>query len=194
MFSNFIIYTLKIICMHIFNTCMYIFFRDISKYDIINKEKLETENIFSSPPSKKFKIESTKKFIHESSEEPCIVTEVMDKIIQELENNDSEQLIDDYNILISKSPIKVIVEEELIKPLKTLHPSPEKNTEHSKNIKETNKKLKPENCKAGQVVLESKKPCSPQQFTPTKQKHKLNKSEPKFKEKKALFKYGNYNR
>lgn len=172
-----------------------IFFRNISKYDKINKEKLESKNIFSSCPRKKFKIESTQNFIHNSNEEPCIVIEVINKIIQELENNDSEQLIDDYNILIRKSAIKVVVEEELIEPIKTLLPSPGKNTEHSMKIKETNEKFKPENCGASQVVRKSEKSCSLKQFvTSTKQKYKSNKTEPKFKGKKALFKYGNYNR
>lgn len=117
-----------------------------------------------------------------------VVEEVVEKIKEVLE---SEIAIESKDKCISPIP-------KPIKKMKT--PSPEKKAKDCKKIHEQKDKIKQKNCFISPVVSQpssSDKPCKPkhdESATSKKNKQKLNKNEPKFKEKNALFKYGNYNR
>lgn len=134
-----------------------------------------------SPPKKKFKIENCT--LKPRNDMSCVL-EIVEEIKDLLDSELSVQPKNINNIPIPKTPV-----EKVIKPSKIKSPSPE-----------ICKKEIQQNCKisvVGPVVNEPtvEKRCKSQQVsTSTTPKQKCNKNEPKFKEKNALFKYGNYNR
>lgn len=153
----------------------------------------------SSPPQKTSKIESLEANKNNIS---YVITEVIEKIKQTIENDISVQSIPKTmlenklsNIPVPEISIETVV-EKVIKPDK-IKSSPEQNV---KNLEETKpcenikliKNLQPsseKHCKSQLVDKSLSKPKSS-----FKQKQKIPKNEPKFKERNSLFKYGNYNR
>lgn len=129
------------------------------------------------------------------------ITDVIETIIDVLVKEVPVQPLDECNIPISKDLVEVVV-EKVLEPCKTQSPSPspEKKVEDGKEIQEQREKIKPKRCVVSPVVMQpslSDKHCKPPQVvvtTSAKPKQKVNKNEPKFKDKNSLFKYGNYNR
>lgn len=169
------------------------FFSDVKKrYNFNNKD--------SGPPEKKSKIESleTNKNNHINS----VIVEVLEKIKQTIENEIFDQIIpetmsDICIIPIPEIPIKTVV-AKVTKPVKTMSSSVKtasdlketKLCENGKSTKALQPKLSENPCKSQSVIDDS-----PWKLKSSfKQKPKVSKNEPKFKEKNALFKYGNYNR
>lgn len=164
-----------------------------------NEKEKQEEDIISSPPKKKFKPELPENCISKSESNQSEIIEVIETIIDVLVNEVLVQSLDKFNTPISKAPVEVVVETKL-EPCKTLSPSPEKKAEDGKETQEQREKIKPKRCVVSPVVKQpslSENHCKPQQVvvtTSAKPKQKVNKNEPKFKEKNSLFKYGNYNR
>ncbi|XP_029341142.1 7SK snRNA methylphosphate capping enzyme [Acyrthosiphon pisum] len=163
-----------------------------------NKEKKREveEEIISSPPNKKLKTELLENCMSESENNKvsCEIIEVVETIIDVLVQEVLVSL-DECNIPISKAPVEVVV-EKILEPCKTLSPSPEKKVDDGKETQEQREKIKPKRCVVSPVVMQpslSEKHSVHQQVvvTTAKPKQKVNK---KFKEKNALFKYGNYTR
>lgn len=122
----------------------------------------------------------------------CEIIEVIETVIDVLVQEVLVSL-DECNIPISKAPVEVVV-EKILEPCKT--PSPEKKVDDGKETQEQREKVKPKRCVVSPVVMQPsllKKHNVHQQVvvTTAKPKQKVNK---KFKEKNALFKYGNYTR
>lgn len=133
----------------------------------------------------------------ESDNINCTIIEIIEKIKEKLENEISVQPIEKCNSSVPKNLVEVTT-VKIIEPCKTISLSPEKTIEGSKKTQELREKIKPKKCVVSPVSLPSstEKHCKPSQVvtTSTKPKQRVNKNEPKFKEKNALFKYGNYNR
>jgi len=170
-------------------------FRYKSECNNEKKRQLD-EDIISSPPNKKFKTELLENYMSESDNNKvsCEIIEVIETIIDVLVQKVLVSL-DECNIPISKAPVEVVV-EKILKPCKTLSPSLEKKVDDGKETQEQREKIKPKRCVVSPVVKQpslSEKHRVHQQVvvTPAKPKQKVNKN---FKEKNALFKYGNYTR
>ncbi|KAL5238767.1 hypothetical protein ACI65C_006177 [Semiaphis heraclei] len=155
------------------------------------------EDITSSPPNKKLKTElpETCESKSENNKVSCEIIEVIETIIDVLVQEVLVQSLDEYNIPISKAPVEVVV-EKIPEPCKTLSPSPEKKVEDGKKTQEQREKVKPKRCVVSPVIMqpslsEKHNVHQPVVVTTAKPKQKVNK---KFKEKNALFKYGNYTR
>lgn len=160
------------------------------------KKRQGDEDIISSPPNKKFKTEMLENCMSasENNKVSCEIIEVIETIIDVLVQEVLVSL-DECNIPISKAPVEVVI-EKILEPCKTLSPSLEKKVDDGKEIQEQREKIKPKRCVVSPVVMQpslSEKHRVHQQVvvTPAKPKQKVNK---KFKEKNALFKYGNYTR
>lgn len=164
------------------------FFSDIKKrYNFNNKD--------SAPPEKKSKIESLE--TNKNNNINSVIVEVLDKIKQTIEKEICDQFLPATISDICIIPVAEIPFETVVtKPGKTMSSSEKtvndsKETKLCENVKPT-KGLHPslsENpCKSQPVGDSWKSKAS------VKQRPKVNKNEPKFKEKNALFKYGNYNR
>jgi len=130
----------------------------------------------------------------ENNKVSCEIIEVIETIIDVLVQEVLVSL-DECNIPISKAPVEVVV-EKILEPCKTLSPPPEKKVDDGKETQEQREKIKPKRCVVSPVVMRpslSEKHSVHQQVvvTTAKPKQKVNK---KFKEKNALFKYGNYTR
>jgi len=116
----------------------------------------------------------------------CVI-EIIEEIKDLLDSELSVLSVQPKNI--NNIPIPETPVEKVIKPSNIKSPSPEK----CKKEIQQNYKISV----VGPVVNEPtvEKHCKFQQIsTSTTPKQKCNKNEPKFKEKNALFKYGNYNR
>jgi hypothetical protein len=161
---------------------------------IDNKEKT-VEDIISSPSKKKAKIEMYEKNICKDEDNNILSTviEIIEKIKEVLENEVQIKPIDSCFIPIPKSPVK-----QFNKPCK-IPLLPEKNMKDIMEKEELREPIKPKRNVVNPVVPQTtltEKKCKPQHIVAisTKPKQKINKNEPKFKEKNSLFKYGNYNR
>lgn len=164
-----------------------------------DKEKTVENDIISSPSKKKAKIEVYEKSICKDEDNNILSTvfEIIEKIKEVLDNEVQIKPIDSCLVPVSKSHIEIVV-KQLNKPCKM--PSLlEKNIEDGKEKEEQPEQIKPKSV-VSLVVTQTgltEKQCKLQHnvaTTSTKPKQKMNKNEPKFKEKKSLFKYGNYNR
>lgn len=186
--------------LHVFHICVYIF-RDVLNYNNVNKEKRKKDITVSS--RKKSKIESSKNHISEDNYMLGVIGEVLETLIEKLDNGNSVQSINISNISSPNPVVKDIV-ENIIEPQaqKTSLISLEKNVELSKEAQETREKIKPvsdsvHKSQGSQFSL-SEKLYKPQKAVVSEklgvQPKQKPKNEPKFKEKNALFKYGNYNR
>lgn len=134
---------------------------------------------------------------NESNNLPSTVIEVIEEIIEKLENEVSVQPIEKCDSPVLKTPVEVTA-VKIIEPCKTISPSLEKTVEDGKKTQEQREKLKPKRCVTSPVSVPafSEKQCKSLQVAAilSKPKQKVNKNEPKFKDKNSLFKYGNYNR
>jgi len=155
------------------------------------------EDITSSPPNKKLKTEfsETCESKSENNKVSCEIIEVIETIIDALVQEVLVQSLDEYNIPVTKAPVEVVV-EKIPEPCKTLSPSPEKKVEDGKKTQEQREKDKPKRCVVSPVIMlpslsEKHNVHQPVVVTKAKPKQKVNKM---FKEKNALFKYGNYTR
>lgn len=118
--------------------------------------------------------------------------DVQKKLKEKLHNEVPVQSINSCNIPIQKTPA-----EEYIEPCQTPSPSLEIDVDEVGKKTQVQCKLKSERCIVIPVVPQtalSEKHCKPQKSIVMSTKSKKNNNEPKFKEKNALFKYGNYNR
>jgi len=166
-------------------------------HDIKQEEEIKPveEDVFSSPPNKKFKSKFSEYCIADNNNIPHEIVDVIEKIKDSLENIPVCQ-INTRNILIPKTTAEVSV-ENITKKHKTLFTSPEKNIKDNKEKQKQYDKIKPTNSVVSPVVplpTLSEKPCKPHQIVVATSVKQKPKNEPKFKEKNALFKYGNYNR
>ncbi|VVC44728.1 Bin3-type S-adenosyl-L-methionine binding domain,RNA methyltransferase bin3, C-terminal,S-adenosyl-L- [Cinara cedri] len=159
------------------------------------QERNNFNNINSSPPNKKSKIES---FETNKNNIPYVVVEVIEQIMQTIENEISVQSISEACVIpILEIPIETVIDKVII-PCKMVSSSKKiikdlKETESSGNInptKDLQSSISEKLCKSQLVIDES----SSKPKTSFKLKQKVYKNEPKFKEKNAMFKYGNYNR
>lgn len=132
-----------------------------------------------------------------------VINEVLETVIEKLEDGNLVQSINISNISSPNPIVKDIVENIIeSQAQKTLLISPEKSVELSKETQEIREKIKSvsdsvHKSKGSQFSL-SEKLCKPQKAVVSSklgvQPKQKPKNEPKFKEKNALFKYGNYNR
>lgn len=117
----------------------------------------------------------------------------VEKKIKEVSHNEVPvQPTNSCNIPIHKTLAEVFVE-----PCQTPLPSLEIGVDEAGKKTQVQCELKSKRCIVIPVVPQtalSEKLCKSQKSNVTSTKPKKNNNEPKFKEKNALFKYGNYNR
>lgn len=168
----------------------FFFFRNIS--ECIDKKKQNKDTISSS--NKKLKTgspENNHVCKPENNNILCAV-DVQKKIKEISHNKVPVQSINSCNNPIQKSPAEV-----LVKSCETPSLSLEIGVDEAGKKTQVQCELKSERCIVIPVVPQtalSEKSCKSQKSNITSTKPKKNNNEPKFKEKNALFKYGNYNR
>lgn len=181
---------------------MYFSFCFSNLSELFDNTEKTVDVFFSSPIKKKAKIERYEKNTCDDENNIILstVVEIVEKIKEVLENEVQFQSIDTCSIPIPIPPVEVVV-KQLNESCKMLS-KPDKVVVDGKEIQEQNKKIKPKRSVVNPVVPQTsltEKHCKLQQVgdttpTKTKTKQKINKNEPKFKEKNSVFKYGNYNR
>ncbi|XP_050531217.1 7SK snRNA methylphosphate capping enzyme-like [Daktulosphaira vitifoliae] len=174
----------------------------------ISHDGLEEYNDFdediSYPPIKKPKIDLLNNKISHIPKINVIEPIVEENLVlNEVEkaNNSSKKLNAQQTVEIHISPPKTLnlkdKSENVIPESKELrYPSPNKNAENCKKTQDDFVKNNEKNLIESEPLLslDSKSEFPSTVQSQNKMKHKLNKNEPKFKEKNAMFKYGNYNR
>lgn len=174
---------------HGFCTFVFIFFRDVKNCESINKE--EKQNYVSVCPIKKTKIESSKNHVSDNNYTSRVIIEVLESIKGKIENDSNS--VQSINI----TPNLAVKDTVMIEPQaqNTFLISSEKNV---KRCKETYDKSKPISSSVTSQDLLKEKLYKPQKASVLEkngvQSKQKPKNEPKFKEKNAKFKYGNYNR